>query len=510
MKQFWKTPAGTAAVSALVCGCLTHLYGLVNTMHNYDDIAVHPSGWGTGTISGRWFLDLLGKVFEYFCGNYNLTLYNGVVFLLLLAVSAWVLCRVFRIRHRGIAALLGMLFVVFPVVVSTMMFRYTVIHYGIAILMSVTAGLTIEKKYWGVPVTAVLICLALGIYQAYLPLTIGMFVLMLLREALTGESDAFTLVKKGVRDCVAILLGLAAYLLITKLVLRTSQQELLDYQGISTMGKIDLQTLPGLVKQAVKLCLTFVTENYCALADSRLIRFAYAGLCLVSVGMGFLLMTRGGKTLPVWVVSVALVGVLPLAVNFIVVMCPGSRIYTLMQYAFVIVGFVPLVLLDSLLQSPQIHTRGREAVKKCVLALSAVLVFGYIYSANVNYTALYHANRQAENYMNSLMTQVRMTDGFTADKKWALVGKVDDPMYYDGWNEVPRVGGNSKMYSLVNGYSRCRWFERYMGCQVPELDKEAVAELAQTEEVRAMPCWPDAGSIQVIGDVVVIKFQDIS
>ena len=273
---------------------------------------------------------------------------------------------------------------------------------------------------------------------------------------------------------------------------------------------LDLQTLPGLVKQAVKLCLTFVTENYCALADSRLIRFAYAGLCLVSVGVGFLLMTRGGKTLPVWVVSVALVGVLPLAVNFIVVMCPGSRIYTLMQYAFVIVGFVPLVLLDSLLQSPQIHTRGREVVKKCVLALSAVLVFGYIYSANVNYTALYHANRQAENYMNSLMTQVRMTDGFTADKKWALVGKVDDPMYYDGWNEVPRVGGNSKMYSLVNGYSRCRWFERYMGCQVPELDKEAVAELAQTEEIRAMPCWPDAGSIQVIGDVVVIKFQDIS
>lgn len=510
MKEKWKTPAGTAFLAAMTCGSVAHLFGLVNAMHNYDDIAVHPQGSGTGTISGRWFLDLLGGLFEYFGGNYNLTVLNGLIFLFLLAVSAGILCRVLRIGSREIAALLGMLFVVFPVVTSTMLFRYTTIHYGIAVLLSVTAGLTIEKRYWGVAVTAVLICLALGIYQAYLPLTIGMFVLTLLREALTGETGGLTLVKKGLRDCGAILLGVAAYLLVTKLVLAVSRQTLLNYQGISSMGQIDPKTLLYFVKEAMVYCITFVGTNYCGLADSRLICLAYAGLCLLSLGMGIvLLIQRGAKLFPDWMLTCALVGVFPLAVNFIVVMCPQSNIYTLMQYGFVLIGFVPLVLLDSLMRIPAGNKRCANVLKKCVLALSAVLVSGYIYSANVNYTAQYYASRQAENFMNSLMTQARMTEGFTADKKWALVGNVKDPLYFAGWNDVQRIGGNADMLSLVNSYSRCRWFERYMGCRVPELDEAGVRAIAATEEVLAMPCWPDEGSIQVIGDVLVIKFQDI-
>ena len=39
-------------------------------------------------------------------------------------------------------------------------------------------------------------------------------------------------------------------------------------------------------------------------------------------------------------------------------------------------------------------------------------------------------------------------------------------------------------------------------------DEAEILELSASDEVREMPCWPNAGSIKVIGDKVVIKCQE--
>ena len=149
MREKWKTPAGTAAAAALNCGFATHFYGLVNTMHNYDDIIVQPIGVGTGLTSGRWLLEIFGMVLRYLGLDFNLTWLNGVVFLLLLAVGAGMLCRVLAIRKRFAAVLMGMLFVVFPTAVSSLIFRYASILYGIGILLALGACLALRRKRYG-------------------------------------------------------------------------------------------------------------------------------------------------------------------------------------------------------------------------------------------------------------------------------------------------------------------------------------------------------------------------
>lgn len=47
-------------------------------------------------------------------------------------------------------------------------------------------------------------------------------------------------------------------------------------------------------------------------------------------------------------------------------------------------------------------------MKKGVAIMLSVLALCYAYQTNVNYTALYYANRQVENYFSSIVTQVRM------------------------------------------------------------------------------------------------------
>ena len=73
------------------------------------------------------------------------------------------------------------------------------------------------------------------------------------------------------------------------------------------------------------------------------------------------------------------------------------------------------------------------------------------------------------------------------------------------------IGGPLQLgYSqyLLNQYSRRDWIENYIGYDIPRADAQTIAVLAETEEVRAMPCYPNAGSIRVIGDVVVVKFGE--
>lgn len=506
MKEKWRTPAGTAAIAAAICGFATHFFALTNTMHNYDDIIVQPAGIGSGMTLGRWLLEIFGMVLRFLGWDYNLTWLNGILFLLLLALSAGILCRVLQIQSRPLAALMGMLFVAFPTTVSNLEFRYTSVLYGVGILFAVGACWALPQKQYGWLLAAGLICLSLGIYQAYLPLTIGIIVLSLLRRCLMGE-DPKTLIGEGLKACGAIFLGLLTYFVILNVLLRLTGIELRTYQGISGMGALSLRRMPQLIGRAFARFMTFAGGNYCNLADSKLIRLSYWVLGALSLILMALLMTQKEKPILSWVLTVFLVLVFPVAVNFIEVMSPDAHIYALMQYAFVLAGCVPLVLLDCLCLGTE--QKRERLLRRCVWLFAGLLVFGYMYSANLNYTANYYYTRQTENYLNSLMTQVRMTEGFTPDKKWAFIGKIDDPMLSGVWSGVSTAGGIAKPSSLVNAYSRAEWFDMYLACHVEEEDSEITSALAQTEEVKAMPCWPSQGSIRVIGDTVVIKCQNI-
>lgn len=117
----------------------------------------------------------------------------------------------------------------------------------------------------------------------------------------------------------------------------------------------------------------------------------------------------------------------------------------------------------------------------------------------MNYTALYYANRQTENYLNAMVVQVRMTEGFNTEKDWAFIGSIDDPLMYNSWQEEDVYGGNNAAVDLINKYSRNWWIRYSFGYSIPQASEEKTQQLAQMQEVKAMPCWPDEGSIKVIG-----------
>ena len=499
-----KKPEYIAAISGFFFGVLVHLFGLVNIIHNSDDISVQPTGYGTGTASGRWFLTFLGDFLKKQKLNYNLPVVNGLLFLALLAVSAGVLVAIFRIKDRQLASLLGIIFVSFPTACSTLLYRYTPHFYGLAILLAVLAVYILPKyRYWGLILSAIFTALSLGIYQAYLPLTASVFVLCLCKQVLEEELPFKTVLHRGCYACLSMILGLGIYFVCTKVSLYIADLELKSYQGINEMGQLSLREIPELLLRTYQRCLELVEKDYCNLAPSKIMRLAYGFLFVLNFVMVLSSVVLRKKKFSDMVMALLLCGILPVAVNFIEIMCPNSRIYTIMVYACVVPMIMPIVLIG---QFPE-YSKWKKISAKTILTILMVLILGNIYYTNTTYTSLYYTTRQTENYMASMVAQIRMTDGFDTEKEWAFIGDNSDPMIRNPWWNVPVYGGAENTDRMLEAYSWKRWITNYVGYAIPFAADEKTEAIAQTQECMDMPCWPAEGSIKVIDELVVIKFE---
>ena len=101
-----------------------------------------------------------------------------------------------------------------------------------------------------------------------------------------------------------------------------------------------------------------------------------------------------------------------------------------------------------------------------------------------------------------------MTDEFDTEKQWAFLGEISDPLLRSNWQKHISIGGFVNTPSLLSSYCIPNWLQNYCGYAVPLADQATMDQLWESDEVRAMPCWPNAGSIRVIGDTVVIKCQN--
>lgn len=503
LKKTCKTPEGIAFLAALAAGIAAHLFGLVNVIHNYDSIHYMPYGQGSGIYSGRFTLSILGGLAEALGGNTNLPLVNGIGFLLLIALAAGFLVNTLSVKNKGSAAMIGMLLAVFPTATSTLIHRFTAIYYGLAVLLAVLAAWVLGRSKWGLLWSGLCTAVSLGIYQALVPVTISIFVLLMIRQALEGKSTFWQIVRKGLFYCAALIAGLVLYFILLKLCLRLWNTQLTDYQGINDMGKLSPATLPGLVISALKQVLALPIRDYCGLSCTAGLKLAYLLLGGASVVMmGQILLTQVKNA---WITALtAVLGVLFLvAVNFVYVQCPDSIIYTLMVYAFALVPCAPLVIWECL---PG-ETKGKTWLGRAMAAALAVMILSYAYLANTNYTAMYYADRQTENYLNAMVAQIRMTDGFDTEKEWAFIGQIQDPLMQFSWQEEMTFGGFSGPDDMLACHSTFSWMKHYLGYNPPMADEARIGELAALEEVKSMPVWPNAGSIKAIGNTMVIKCQ---
>ena len=492
-------------LSTLLFGVLAHGMALT-TQFAMADGAHYLFSVGAATGSGRWFLGLLGAVVRGIFGspNFSLPLWSGLITFVFAGLCACTLASWLGLQKTSSQVLVSGLVTVFPVMSGLFFYNFTAPYYRFGLWLVLLGGKEMclhrgIKPFW---VSVILVCLGLGIYQAFLPLFLSLLLIYFLKGLLDREQWAFSaLLKEILWYCLGCIVIAAVYLASVKLSTSLLHDSLTDYKGISTMGSATLPKYLQRVKLAIYLFFfPEKADRYAFLLPYRLLD-CYR-LALLGIGIwGLWLVLRFARQFPLKAVAALLaLACFPLAVNFIYVVCAQEDVYNLMLFGL-LAPFLLVLCISEWLPRPNLQ--------KAAAALLAVFCLFCVRTDNATYARGQLIQQRSISYFTSMAAAIKSTPGYTASTPVALVGDTFhamDPTFrsIEGYSAISMAPLPYDASPFSIGYSWQDFLTLWCGFTPPYVDGSNYENLP---EVQAMPCYPDKGSIALVNGAVVVKLR---
>lgn len=496
---------------AIICGLMAHIYALTNHLYNYDELWHTPTGFGTGTEVGRWALSItvwIQKVLFY--DVFTIPVINGLVTILLYAISACVVVAIFDIKDEYYAGLTGALMLTFPALVCRMFYMFTTHYYAIGICM-VSVGVWLfvkcKRNVFKIILSLALVIYGMAIYQANFVTAVCLMIGFLMIRCIREDDDWKGLLTHCI-TCVAFLgVSMALYLVGSKFALAVTGKQMQTYENLDTMGQLSISQLLGGILKCYKTFFKIPIKDVYAMNPNAIVKITFL-LGLLVLAYSTIRMLISKKQIYIKVLFALMMMVLPIAVNLIAIMAFASgTMYSIMVYEIVYMFIIPIGLLEAMRGDLTTNLRGIINAIFAV-ALTATVVT-YIWFANGNYLAMEYTNNHDVAYYTVLMTQIKSVDGYNDEMPVALIGKPG----LDKTNTRRSMIGNvfdigGKTSTNLNQYSSWNIMTRVIGFDPILRDSDEDEEyFLNLDEVKAMPIYPDAGAIKVIDGTIVIKFE---
>ena len=497
-----------------LAGMLAHFYILTNKLPTFDDMLCLNSFGGSFTL-GRWFLGVLGLVKYKLLGNYSMPMLNGTLAIFFIAIFACLVNAALKNNNILIAVLTGVMLVVFPTIAGNLSFMFTGYYYSIAMVLLGAGVLLISqgKKVWMLISGGFLLTLSLAIYQAYYPLGIGLFLIVLIVDTLKGEDKYSELFKRALWYLAGLLLGLLFYFPLNQFWLRIMHTEMGTHKGLDHMSQISLRELPKRIILTYKAFLKMLSQNYYGITGNMWIRVA---IILLLAGALFLLIRRSiwlitKKKYLICVLLWVILLLFPVGIHSIYLMVEEQYLYTLMIYADVLLFIFPLILGEKLLVYEK--AEGKSTMTTCIInwLFALMVLFSvvfYIYQDNAAYLEAELSLSSAKSYYTTLITQIKSLEGYSEEMEVVLIGENQDSTIYEIRKEFfqdVEIGGIYETDRVVKGIDRMRFMKYYCG-----YDQKVTEDITdfKADDWQNMPNYPEDGSLKIVGDKIIVKFSD--
>lgn len=493
--------------SAIICGLIAHGFMFLNKISFHDDIG-QLFGVGQTYGIGRWFLGIISEILNSTVGKYSMPWFDGLLSVLLIGISACFVVNLLEMQNVFSCILVGGMMEVFPAVAVTYLYMFTASAYFFAVLLTV-ASLYLTNHFrhgaWGV----ILFTCALGIYQAYLGLWLGIMLCMLLKKCISDDYDLKKLIKIVFKYFCVFVSGIILYLLNVKVFSMIKGLELTSYQGFNKLGEI---WGAGILKGVLKGYLSFFSLIYsdnCGLSNSIIIRAIIAFCFVISILGSIYCIVKLMRDRMKQIICFLILLCFPLGVNVIYAICvtDNSNIYTIMLYPLVLVFIFPVFITELIMN------KKRNVWSKKLLNLLSILLLVagvyYCFLSNEAYLKLHFLQEQTTSYFTTLITQIKSCPGYGDELPIAFVGdKIEDLTLTEmaGFDNVQIAVAEWNLSEWINSYTFLQYMRYHNGFS-PKLISQNEFEFS--EKINQMPVYPDYGSIQVLDDVVIIKLTKL-
>ncbi len=475
--------------AALLAGLAAHGYAFFNKLVNHDEIE-SLFGKGATITSGRWGLELVKNLFP----DWSMPWIYGLVSLLLMAAAACMMLWMLEIRGRGWQMLLASLVVTFPAMTGNFCFMFTSAPYAWAFFLAVfSAALFCRHGRKYIVPSLVLLVLALGIYQAYIAVTASLFLLCMIRDALDAKRSVREIILDGVEALALMAAAIAVYYAVTLLVFALTGAEFNSYVTENVNGRVSLLRRIRMAYDNFFYIFSFRNFRVISSERSRWLHIVLAALTLLWMAVIILRRHRPLHT----VLLLVLTALLPLSICCMFLIMSGDSIHTLAMYSFVVLYFLTALSVERLGGA---HG-GRVGVAAGMIL--AVIMMSNVYFANMVYLKMQLQFENASAFYTVLTSRLTRAEGFDAGTRLAFVGEQHTMLHSFPELDTDLLQGPSR--DLVNIYSRENFLRYYLGFEIPFASEEECAALADNPEVKAMAVYPYDGSVQKIGEIMVVK-----
>lgn len=496
-----------AFIGTFIIGLLDYLYIITNHFLTLDSMWNQYSDQNMIT-SGRQFLKYACMISSYF----DLPAVNGILAIFYLSLAAAFLVHIFNIKSKILAVVAGGILVSFPAISSTFCYTYTVDGYMLAVLLMVIAFYLMERYSYGWIGSAVLVCISLGIYQAYYSFLIILCVLKLLAYIIENVEIKKVLIK-GLRYVLAGVPGYILYAVTLKVMLKYENLSLSGYQGSDRVMGFNLAEIPINCYKATRNFFSFIVSMN-VLTGNTAMKIGFYGTVLVAL-ISFVVIVICNKIYksPIRLIMIiVLMALTPMLATLAMVMAPDVYFHVLMRLPWALFFIFALYLSQQACE--KLNREG--AIKKLNLTVSSLAVIfvsimilqfavmqGIVaFNMNERYEKSYGLCsrivarfEQLPDY--SVGDPVAIIGGGLNTEKYPTTSMTDS---YVGW--YFGVNGELCVSNTADIQTFCA---HYLGFYFIQADEDAVNEILTTDEFAQMGDFPDADCISNINGVWVVK-----
>ncbi|MGN0978456.1 MAG: glucosyltransferase domain-containing protein [Faecousia sp.] len=503
-----------ALLATFFWGLAAHMYCFTNNSFSHDSLnefhaAIFGNEWKIR--SGRIFVPLYRDLFR---SDATLPWLIGIMALLWICLAVFLTIRMFRIESKVLIFLTAGIFAANISVSAT---AATYLHdldcdmFGL--LLAVAAACLWDRVPWGFAAGAGLIAVSLGLYQAYISVTITLVLIICILDLLHQQSFRYVFFR-GIKAIGMLLLGGVLYYIAMQTVVRLSHVQLASgrHNFMDTAAQLTPKIFLQMVIGAYKDCFHRLMNAYSSY-PAVMIRGATILLLGVSVIAVISGLRNKNVRIPERILCVVLIGLLPLGMNVLYVLTIGN-VHDLMVYAIWLTYLLALLSGDWLVKRwKECGHAVKEKTGKCLnqmcMLLVLLILFGNVQFSNGMYL---EKDMEYDAYL-SLMTRVvyRMEDydGYVPG---------ETPVFFSGLpqNHNPSIPGMREYQSVVGMWStdvlytpeRIRfqaYFDYILCTPVNLVEEEQWEAMWEDPRISELPCYPAGGCIAMIDDVLVVK-----
>ncbi len=493
---------------------IAHGFCFLNIMYSHDSVSFSDINYTAKVNLGRWLYPVC-----IFVRNMATPWMMGILSTLYVSIAVILVTKLLELnRLEGICV--SILFVTNIALISLFStFSFDADADCLALVFACLAAYAYDrnsgKRKFIIPVLCIVGCLAL--YQAYIDVTIGLFLFILINKLnrSTSKEDIGRVLRTGFQE-IGILVSSTFVYLITVII--TSK-----ITGISIGG--DYNSAGNVSSLNLKSIILIIPRAYGALAkrliypDARnnfFVLLATTILFVVTCISLFRLLRKNKDYPKKNTLMVIILILLPLGLNAIFVISLGVLHY-LMVFAYYLIFLLPLLLLKILSQTADKEGDSieRDRTRRLFLvSFVSIIVIGFnnVIFSNAVYTYKKIVYDNTLLHAHTVWQDVNELDGYKeGETAVVFVGKFTDSdsnaayesYISDHYSNTFHAGFTS---SIAGEWSLGRFYERILGRDMnivhPDLEQFDSAVIAD------MPVYPYDGYCRLVGDTVIVKMSN--